>query len=482
MVAVAIVDFQTVEVTPVVRATGILTGDLAEYNGRLYSNKAPGGALLVVPVYAVARAIFGPPSGETLRPTLNVIRIFGASIPTLLFGLWFAWVARRSGCSATRTGLAVTLLLFATPLLTYGLLFFTHPLSCLTIFGAWSLLFVSRRSPGADAGAGALIGMAVLSESVAIFPAAALIACALPRLRIGGTVRLILGGVPFATALLVYNKLSFDAWIAVPAQVYDNDPYVRALHRTGWYGIHWPTPDLFLGLLFDSSKGLLILSPILLIALAGLGAARRALTLPALIALLVVSAAILLPMAGYSFWSGGRGVGARYILPMVPFLALLIALAKETVIEAVLLGASTATVAVMSLVFPFIPTTYAVPWVSFSLPLLANGCVIPNIFHLVWRPLALAVPFVIVAIAVGLTVPRSRIALLVLGALLWFGIGWIAEARKPSAPFQRVLAEEVHFEHEGAIARAFPPGHPVTVTLQQRAEALKRFPPPSWPF
>jgi hypothetical protein len=123
----------------------------------------------------------------------------------------------------------------------------------------------------------------------------------------------------------------------------------------------------------------------------------------------------------------------------------------------------------MSLVFPFIPTTYAVPWVSFSLPLLGHACVVPNVFHFVWRPLAVMVPFAIVAVAIAAAVPRRRIVLLAVGAGLWFAIGFAAEARKPSPPYQRVLAEEVHFEHQGVIAGTFPPGHPVTVALQRRA-------------
>jgi hypothetical protein len=482
IVAVAIVDFHTVEVTPVVKSTGVLTGDLAEYNGRLYSNKAPGGALLVVPVYAMVRPFIGPPSADTLRATLTTMRLFGATLPTILLAFWFARVSRKLGCSEGRTGFAVTVLLFATPIFTYGLLFFAHALSALTIFGAWVLLFLSERTRWNDLGAGALIGMAVLCESVAVFPAAVLIACALPRLHLTGTLRLIAGGVPFAVALIVYNELAFDAWFAVPL-AYDMDPNVRALHRSGWHGLHWPSLTFFTDLLVDSSKGLLVLSPILLIALAGIAPARRVLPLSAVIALIGASLAVLLSISAYPYWFGGRGVGARYLMTMVPFLALLVALARETMIEPLLAGASAFTIAVMSLVFPFIPTMYAVPWVSFSLPLLAHGCIVPNLFHFVWRPLALVFPFAIVAAALFFSLPQPRaLLLLVAGAMLWLGIGFVAEARRPSPSFQRVLAEEVHFEHHGVIARTFPPGHPVTLALQRRAEELKRLPPPSWPF
>ena len=65
--AVAIVDFHTIEVTRAVAATNTETEDLAEIDGRKYSNKAPGAALVGLPGYAVARWIVGPPSPHNMR-------------------------------------------------------------------------------------------------------------------------------------------------------------------------------------------------------------------------------------------------------------------------------------------------------------------------------------------------------------------------------------------------------------------------------
>jgi hypothetical protein len=135
----------------------------------------------------------------------------------------------------------------------------------------------------------------------------------------------------------------------------------------------------------------------------------------------------------------------------------------------------------MSLVFPFIPTGYNVPWASFSWPLLRNGCVVPNLFHLVWDPLAVVVPFAIVAAAV-LSALRPRAMLLaVLGCALWFAAGFEAERRNPSPPHLVALTEEVHFERNGIIASRFKKGHPFTERLQAVADAQKKLPPPKWP-
>lgn len=477
----AIVDFHTIEVTPVLRSTGIPILDLADVGGRLFSNKPPGAALVVLPIYALVRAVAGPPSIETMRMTLTAIRLAGATLPVILLTLWVASVARRSGCSELRTGTAVTIMLFATPLFCYGLLFFAHALSALTLFGAWAMLFATDRKPSADYAAGALIGLAVLCENPNAVPGAALIVCAISQLRLRGLVRVIAGGLPFAAILCAYNYLAFGSPFAV-AYLYDRDPYVRTIFHSGAFGLGAPSMVYLHDMLLDPGKGLLVLSPVVVIALAGIVRARRALSLPAFVALLVVPLMLVLAISGYPFWHGGRNIGPRFIVPIVPFVALLIAFAEQTLVEVVLLGASAATMATMSLVFPFIPTVYAVPWVSFSWPLLRHGCVAPNLLHLVWAPLAIAVPFAIVIAAIVIAVPLRHVALLAAGAALWFGIGFIVEARRPSPASLRLLAEEVNFERRGAIERALPAGHPAIPMLKKEAEDLRRLPPPSWPF
>ncbi len=473
---VALVDFHTIEISPVIRL-GIPLADLAKINGRVYSNKAPGASLLVLPVYAAARAIGGPPSADNIRAVLTALRIAGATIPAILLALWFVSIARRLGCSEERIAIAVAALLFATPVLTYGLLFFSHVLSALTIFGAWILLFVNP-STRRDYAAGVLIGFAVLCESAAVFAGAVLVACALPRLRVRGLLRVSGGALPFAIAFAAYDWIAFGSPFALP-NYFDADAHIRVVNRSGLLGLHWP---VYIGdILLDPGKGLLVLSPVLLMALAGVRRARQSMSGAAFLALVLVVLAIVLPIAGYPYWFGGRCVGVRYVLPAMPFLALLIAFAAPTAIEVVLLGASVAVIAILSLVFPFVPTIYAAPWVSFAWPLLRDGCVAPNLLHFVWRPLAIVVPFAIVAAAVIAAIPVRRIPLLLAGAVLWFGIGFLAEARRPSPPEIRVLIETVHFQRDGTIQRNFPPG-PAAYALLRRAAELERLPPPKWPF
>jgi hypothetical protein len=482
VVAVAIVEFRTIEATPVINATHVRMEDLSIVDGRLYSNKAPGGALVGLPAYAIARSIVGPPTAHNMRATLNAMRLLGATLPAILAAMWVGASARRLGASDDRARFAATAMLFGTPLFAYGLLFFAHALSAFTLFGAFALLFLTEdRGPRtADFYAGALIGLAVLSEYPSAIPGAVLVACALPRLRVGGMVRVIAGGLPFAIVMGVYNRLAFGRFFTV-SSAHEVDANIRAMAQRGLFGIGLPSPEYLLRLLIDPSKGLFVLSPVLLIALLGIRAARRAMPPSAFVALLATPLSILLTFAGYPNWFGGWTVGARYLVAAVPFLALLIAFATETSVEALLLGASATVIAIVSLVFPFIAPDYPAPWVSFSWPILRGGYVAPNLFHLVARPLAIAVPFVIVAAAAAVAVPRRRIALVVAGGAVWLIAGFAAERSRPGPPYIRALVEEVHFEDQGAIARALP-NDPQARALEAIAQRMKHVPPDSWPF
>lgn len=483
VLAVAIVDFHTVEATPVVNSTHTRMEDLATVGGRLYSNKAPGGALAGLPAYLIARAIVGPPSPHNLRATLNAMRLLASTVPAILLALWLGSIAKKFGCTDDRANFAVVAMLFGTPLFAYGLLFFAHALSAFTLFGTFALLFTTEaRGPRLEAWwAGALIGLAVLSEYPNAIPAAILVACALPRLRLAGTLRLVAAGLPFAILLGIYNKLAFGSVFTL-SSAHEVDANIRLLASRGLFGVGLPSPEYLLRLLLDPSKGLFVLSPILLIAFAGIRNAWKAMPRATFIALTATPLSVVLTFAGYPNWFGGWTVGARYLVAAIPFLALLMAFAAATSIESLLLGASVTVIAIVSLVFPFVAPDYPAPWISFAWPMLRKGFVVPNLLHFVARPLAIAVPFAIVAAAMLVVVPARRVALAIAGGLLWFAIGFPAERSRTGPPYVRALVQRVHFDDRTAIADSLPAGDPNARALEAIAARMMRVPPDFWPF
>lgn len=479
--AAAVVENGTLEVTGPARLLGPRMEDVAEVDGRLYSNKAPGTTLAALPGYLAARPFAGPPAASSLRPVLVAMRLSGATLPVLALAVLFVRLAPEKGRKEALYGL-----LFATPLLAYSLLLFSHALVAACLFGAWAALFApGPERPGAlrDVLAGALLGLAVLSEYPAAIPALVLVAVAGWRAP-GRLPRIFLGGLPFAVLLGAYNAACFGSPFRLSSGL-ERDPAFRELARQGLFGVGLPRPSILARLLLDPSKGLLVLTPLLLLLPSGLVAARRGLAPRAFLALVLVPLAILLTYGGYPNWHGGFTVGARYLVGTLPFLLLPLAFVRWGPVAAALAGASTAAVALTTLVFPFVPPGFPLPWGSFAAPLLAEGLVAPNLLHLVWRPLAIAAPFALVLAASVVALGRRRIVPFALGALVWAGAGLLLPRVVPLSPplvVQRGYVEEVFFTREGALARSMPEGVPVPPRLLARKAAEKALPPTPWPF
>lgn len=472
--AAAIVDDHTLQVNRFLPLLGERFEDLSQVDGRIYSNKAPGLAFVGLPAYAVARAIAGPPSPATMRVTLTAMRWAGATLPAVLLAVLFGGAATRFGAQKEAVAAAVVALLFGTPLFAYGLLEFSHALTAFALFAAWVLLFVGR--PGlpawAEVGAGALIGLAVISEYPCIFAGGVLIAFAGRRAW-----RVVMGGLPFALALALYNNAAFGSAFAL-SSAHERNAAFRAMAGQGLFGIGVPSVGTLIKLLFDPSKGLLIFSPIVIIAIAMLPRAVRAMSKSQFGSLVATPLVLILLYSGYANWHGGWTVGARYLVPALPFLLFPLVFARATALDSILLGASVAACVVTSIVFPFVPPGIPAPWGTFAMPLLTRGLIAPNLFHLVARPLAIAVPLAIAAAAVAVGT-RKRL-FVVLGAALSLGIATYVPL-PPLARVERAFIEEFTFEQHNAIAAEI--GDPALVAaLVRRAAAARTQPPPSWPF
>ena len=467
--AAAIVDFHTFEITPLLPLLGgNAFEDASEVDGRVYSNKAPGAAIVGLPAYAIARWIVGAPSAATMRITANAMRLLAATIPLLLLAWAMSRAAAHLGVSNERIDVAILALLFGTPLFAYGLLNFSHALTAAALFGAWVLLFVEPN----DYAAGALIGLATISEYPCAIAGIVLIACAWRRAP-----KIIIGGLPFAIGLAFYNKLLFGSVFALSSG-YERNAQFRAMAREGVFGIGIPQVATMAKLLFDPARGLFIFAPILLVTLAALPRARRAMSRDAFLALILVPIALIMFYAGYPNWHGGWSIGPRYLVPAIPFLLFPLVFAASSIIEWIAIGAGMAAVVPVALTFPFPDRSFAAPWSTLALPLLRDGLVAPNAAHLIGRPLAIAIPFAIVIVAVILTAKRNAMYVAI-GIAIVFALG----ALVPMTMTNRLRVgyiEEVYFEQPDAMARKV--GLPVPPRAIARAQNEKALPPTSWPF
>lgn len=472
--AAAIVDDHSVEVTRLAPMLGSGFEDLSEVDGRLYSNKAPGGALVGLPGYAIARVFAGPPSPGSMRLTLNAMRLLAASVPAILLALFFLRAARRLGLSEEATGLPLVALLFGTPLFAYGLLNFSHALTAFALFAAWYLLFLSP-SPRRDLAAGALIGLAVLAEYPCAIPTAVLVAFAIGSRSI---FRIILGGAPFAAMLLIYNRLAFGSWFAISSG-HERSAEFREMAKAGVFGIGLPKPSILFHLLVDPSKGLFVFSPILLAIPFAWRACRASMSVRQFASLMAVPLSVILLYSGYPNWHGGWTVGARYLVAALPFLTVPLLFLEPSRLLSAALGVSVAACVMTTLVFPFIPPGVNAPWGTFALPLMLRGMTAPNLLHFVARPLAVAVPLLLVAVAVAWNT-KERLYL-ALGAFAALALA-LALPVNATLRVQRAFIEQVVFERDDAIAQEAGNDFSVAPMLIRRAVEQRQLAPPSWPF
>jgi len=478
---VSIVERGSFEVSPLTNLISDRIEDFSEVHGRLYSNKAPGGSLVAVPAYALARTIVGPPSAGNLRATITAMRMAVSTLPLVLLTLAFIRQARRLQIAPERITFAVAVLLFGTPIFAYGMMLFSHVLTAVALFGAWLLLFGEARLRPAtrDLAAGALLGLAAVSEYPTAVPAAVLTLCAWRGRGLPCLVRVAAGALPLIAALAVYNHIAFGSVFALSSS-FEHVAAFQQMSQSGLWGVGLPSPTRAARLLFDPGKGLLIFSPVLVVALMAIPAARRGLPSAAFWSLVLTPLALLLVYAGYANWHGGWTVGVRYLVPCLPFLVFLLLFGRPRVIDAPLLGASVAAVVLTSLVFPFVSGAYAFPWASFATPLLAKGLVAPNLLHLLSRTLAVAVPFAIVAAALALTFDGRRFVAMTAGLVGWVMIGFLGVATLfPNSDGSRWYVERVYFEQPAATDDPAPSADaPITRKMERDRATL----PSTWPF
>jgi hypothetical protein len=270
---------------------------------------------------------------EQNTPLIWVLGLFGCVLPALLLMLLVRRLGERIE-PGYGTAAAVTLGL-CTLVLPFSTLYFSHVLAALLGFAAFAVLWRERDRAGSlplVALAGLLAGLAFASEYPLGLGGAVLGAYAIsrgPRLRRG--LAYAGGAIAGAAPLFAYNLWAFGSLAhlsyanAVKTQgVTGHD--VLGSNSTGFFGISMPNPRVALELLF-SSKGLLTLAPVLAMGVVGTvllhrrGRRAEAWTIGGL------ALVYLAYNSGYWLPFGGGTPGPRFLMPLIPFLALPLVLA-----------------------------------------------------------------------------------------------------------------------------------------------------------
>jgi hypothetical protein len=335
------------------------TGDKSFREGHFYSDKAPGVSLLAVVPYAlfvVERKLTGgelpdvrvqtldpviaaggraPPPAERLpgdvlvynpahRVALWWCRMIVISLPSALAGVLMFLVLVRERRAAI--ALAVPLIwLLATPALGYACGFYGHQIVAALLVLAWAFVRLGWPLDPARRGfaIGNLLGLAVACEYTSAVPILLVLAWASWRDGTRVAVFAVLGGVPWALMLAGYHAWAFGSPLATGYDFVYLEEFAEGMKVN--YGIGRPDPAVLAQLLFGSYRGLFYLSPVLLLAVWGLGVrvveSDRAGRIELALAGSLVAYYLLLN-SGYYMWDGGAALGPRHAIPMLPFLCL----------------------------------------------------------------------------------------------------------------------------------------------------------------
>lgn len=295
------------------RTGGASTVDRARHGGRTYSDKAPGVSFLAVVPVGLLRAADAVTGTHPELPLwrreghLWFVRLLTGGcfllVSTFLLGRAAEAISRGTGAAAAVTYALGTI---AGPL---GPTTFGHLGAAALGFAAF--LLVRARRPAL---AGLAAGAAVLVEYQA-----ALIALVLLVLCGRRAWRFLLGAIPAAVVLGVYDQAAFGAPWRLSYR-YVANRFSERQHE-GFFGIGSPDAHGVAQVLVGS-KGLLLVSPVLAAAAAGLWLLWRRGLRPEAAICAVVTALFLVADAGYFDPYGGTSPGPRFFAPALPFLCL----------------------------------------------------------------------------------------------------------------------------------------------------------------
>ena len=255
------------------------SGDLAYANGHVYANKPPMLSWLAAVPYALVRGAV-PLTIAVYLCTLLCVALPGALIPPMLYAF-----GRRRGVDARWSAAVAVTIAFATLLFPYATIFMIAvPSGALMLYA-----YTSERPALAGLAAGAAAAMNYL--------------CVVAALAFWRRTRFAIAAAVPLIAVAAYQWICFGSAFTTPMA--REDP------RFLTHGSVFVAPSLasFLGITISPYRGLFFFAPVLLLALIPLVRER---------AILAISIIFIGVNACFNGWDGGFGIGARYLVPLIP--------------------------------------------------------------------------------------------------------------------------------------------------------------------
>ena len=283
--------------------------DQARYEGRVYSDKAPGMSLLALPAATLLRLPSADEWHHARDARVWAVRLLTSGVAFVLLAVAVGRVAE--GLAPGAGGFALVSFGLGTLVAPLAATTFGHVTAAALAFGAFVLC-----TRGRLAAAGLTAGAAVLVEYQAAL--VVLVLAAYAALRGWRPVARYSGAAAIPLAMLAaYNWRAFGSPLHLSYRYVTNR--FAAEQASGLFGIRPPNLHGTYWV-FAGDRGLLIASAVLVAAAAGLVLLSRTYRAEAL----VCAAITLLFVAvncGYFLPYGGTSPGPRFLVPALPFLA-----------------------------------------------------------------------------------------------------------------------------------------------------------------
>ena len=320
----ALVEHGTFEIT----RYADMTGDIGRLpDGRVFSNKAPGLALWSVPpyfvLYHVERLLGRDPAGDARLAVFNLylLTVWGSALPaTGCVVAIFYYLRRRSGLNPRAAMLLAAVFGFGTLAFPHSGALMAHNFVALCLFTAWMLL--ERDTRPALVGTSALLGVAVLTEHLTAPVVGLYLLALLLRKPSWRDVTVFCAGPAAAVGIILcYNAVNFGALFTTN---HAYTPWSQESPHLLLGALWWPQPIRLYWLTIHPHRGLFYACPVLALAfLFPWGEPRwRQILRDHLVPLGVIAYFLLFNMSFYG-WTGGWGVGPRYLMPSIPFVFVL---------------------------------------------------------------------------------------------------------------------------------------------------------------
>ncbi len=396
-----------------------LSEDVSIRDGKIYSDKAPGLSIVAAPVVWVVNPILPRAPSSDLPaywPLRHVLTLLLVSLPAV--GLAFLVGSAVPDMDPTRRTSFAVIAALATPLWTYGTIFFGHAPSALLVTLAWFALLGSPGRPiSLGAGRAVLGGVAAGFAITTEYPTVLIVGVIYTTLVVRRTALPILacaiaGAVAGAIPAMVYHQLAFGApWLTGYGLKAHGD--FQAIHERGILGISLPTLESLWGILFSSRRGVLFYCPVLLLTPLGLWWMVRKDGWRDAGPILTATTAYVFFAAGFVDWTAGWCAAARHLVPVVPLAAAVALLAATKLAErrwgaavVVILITISGTNALLSIALtPYFPPEFSAPLAQLVLPSLADGAGFSNL----------------ISTGIGIDAPLvvTLIGVILVAALIW---------------------------------------------------------------